>query len=117
MEWQRTQTRCSNCLDWGHNKRSCRGQPVSNGRIERARDWLAEVVNGELEASSREEEDQETENEDQNDEIEQEEDDQVDEEEDSELSDVGSDQFEMDSDITYSVIEVLGPEATLVVTP
>lgn len=116
-EWQRKQTRCSNCLDWGHNKRSCRGQPVSNGRRERARDWLAEVVNGELEASSGEEEDQESENEDQNDEIEQEEDDQVDEEEDSELSDVGSDQFEMDSDITYSVIEVLGPEATLVVTP
>ena len=41
--WERKQTRCSNCLDWGHNKRSCRGQPVSNGRRERARNWLGEV--------------------------------------------------------------------------
>ena len=41
--WERKQTRCSNCLGWGHNKRSCRGQPVSSGRRERARDWLDEV--------------------------------------------------------------------------
>src|SRR6266536_854403 len=61
--WQRRQTQCSNCLDWGHNKRSCRGQPVSNGRRERARDWLAEVVNRELDIDS-DEEDQGTEIED-----------------------------------------------------
>ena len=44
--------------------------------------------------------------------IEQEEEDQVVEEQDSELSDVGSNQVKnmMDSDITYSVIEVLEPE-------
>jgi hypothetical protein len=28
-------------LNWGHSKRTCRGQPVSSGRRERARDWLA----------------------------------------------------------------------------
>src|ERR1700761_4207818 len=57
--WERKQTRCSNCLDWGHNKRSCRGQPVSSGRRERARDWLDEV-----EVSSDRDEDQGTEIED-----------------------------------------------------
>ena len=118
--WQRTQTRCSNCLDWGHNKRSCRGQPVSNGRRERARDWLSEVVDKELTVDY-DKGDQETEDEDEDeDEIEQEEEDQVVEEEDSELLDVGSNQFEdfMDSDITYSVIEVLeSEEAIPEVTP
>ena len=109
--WQRRQTQCSNCLNWGHNKKSCRGQPVLNGRRERARDWLAEVVNKESEVDSDIEEDQETETDIEDKEIEQEEEDQVVEEQDSELSDVGSDQFEdMDSDITYSVIEVLDPE-------
>jgi len=121
--WQRTRTRCSNCLNWGHNKRSCRGQPVSNGRRERARDWLAEVANRELEVNSDKEEGQETEiedeDEDQDDEIEQEEEDQVVEEEDSELSDIGSDRFEdmMDSDVTYSVIEVQELEVIQEVMP
>jgi len=41
--WQKKQTRCGNCLEWGHNKRRCTGQPVSSGRRERARDWLGEV--------------------------------------------------------------------------
>jgi hypothetical protein len=45
--WSRKQTRCSNCLDWGHNKRRCTNQPVSNGRRQRARDWLAHVDNRE----------------------------------------------------------------------
>jgi hypothetical protein len=31
-------------LDWGYSKRTCRGQPVSSGRRERARDWLAGQV-------------------------------------------------------------------------
>ena len=47
--WKRRQTQCSNCLNWGHNQRTCRGQPVSSGRKERARDWLGEVVSGVLE--------------------------------------------------------------------
>jgi hypothetical protein len=108
---------CGNCLDWGHNKRSCRSQPVSNGRRERARDWLAEGANRELEVNS-DREDQETEIEDE--EIEQEEEDQAVKEEDSELSDVGSDQFK-DSDMIYSVIEALEsnviPEVMLEVMP
>ena len=58
----------------------------------------------------------ETETDIEDEEIEQEEEDQVVEEEDSELSDVGSDQFE-DSDITYSVIEVLEPEVIPEVMP
>jgi len=108
--WERKQTRCSNCLDWGHNKRSCRGQPVSSGRRERARNWLDEV-----EVSYDREEDQRTEiedededwDEDQDKEIEQEEEDQVVEEEDSELS-----------DMTYSVIiEVLESEVIPEVMP
>jgi len=31
-------------LDWGHNKGTCRNQPVSSGRRERAREWLGEVI-------------------------------------------------------------------------
>jgi hypothetical protein len=46
--WNKKQTRCSNCLDWGHNRRSCTGQPVSNGRRQRAFDWLQEVDNEEV---------------------------------------------------------------------
>jgi hypothetical protein len=86
--WQRTQTRCSNWLDWEYNKRFCRGQPVSNKRTERARDRLAEVINGELEVASGEEEDQETEIGEQHDEIEQDEEDQVADGENSELSNI-----------------------------
>ena len=29
--WKRKQTKCSTCLDWGYNKKSCRNQPVSSG--------------------------------------------------------------------------------------
>jgi hypothetical protein len=43
-QWARKQRRCGNCLDWGHSRLTCRGQPVSSGRRERARDWLAEIV-------------------------------------------------------------------------
>ena len=43
-QWARKQRQCGNCLDWGHSRRTCRGQPVSSGRRERARDWLAETV-------------------------------------------------------------------------
>ena len=70
-------------------------------------DWLAEVVNGQLEVDS--DEDKETGIEDQDEEIEQEEEVQVVEEQYSEILDVSSDQFEdiTDSNITYSVIEVL----------
>jgi hypothetical protein len=32
------QTKCSNCLQLGHNKRRCIEQPARNGRAERARD-------------------------------------------------------------------------------
>jgi hypothetical protein len=45
--WKRKQTRCSSCLEWGHNKRGCRGQPVPSRRRERARDWLYEVGDNE----------------------------------------------------------------------
>ena len=47
--WKRRQTQCSNCLNWGHNQRTCRGQPVSSGRKEHVYDWLGEVVSGILE--------------------------------------------------------------------
>ncbi len=36
---KRKQTKCSNCLKLGHNKRRCVAQPARNGRAERARDW------------------------------------------------------------------------------
>jgi hypothetical protein len=42
-QWARKQRQCGNCLDWGHSRRTCRRQPVSSGRRERARDWLAET--------------------------------------------------------------------------
>ena len=38
------QTRCSTCLDWGHNRGTCRNQPVSSGRRERAREQLGKVI-------------------------------------------------------------------------
>lgn len=52
--WNRKQTRCSTCMDWGHNKKGCRNQPVSSGRRQRARDWLGEVIVelGDLETES-----------------------------------------------------------------
>jgi hypothetical protein len=42
-DWQRKQTRCGNCLNWGHNRRRCTGQPASSGRRERANEWLEEI--------------------------------------------------------------------------
>ena len=41
-------------MDWGHNKKGCRNQPVSSGRRQRARDWLREVIDelGDLETES-----------------------------------------------------------------
>jgi hypothetical protein len=36
---KRKQTRYTNCLQLGHNKRNCVAQPAQNGRAERARNW------------------------------------------------------------------------------
>jgi hypothetical protein len=36
--FKRKQTKCTNCLQLGHNKRRCVAQPARNGRAERARD-------------------------------------------------------------------------------
>ena len=36
---KRKQTKCTNYLQLGHNKRRCVAQPARNGRAERARDW------------------------------------------------------------------------------
>jgi hypothetical protein len=36
---KRKHTKCSNCLQLGHNKRRCVTQPARNGRAERARNW------------------------------------------------------------------------------
>ena len=72
-----------NCLEWGHNRRSCRGQLVSSGRRQRAYDWLQAIE------EVREEEDQEV--------VEEEEEDQgaiIDSDNSSELSEVLS--FEVD---------------------
>jgi hypothetical protein len=55
-QWSRKQTRCGNCLEWGHNRRRCTNQPVSNGRRERAYEWLQSE--SEDEDSREEEEDQ-----------------------------------------------------------
>jgi hypothetical protein len=52
--WNRKQTRCSTCIDWGHNKKDCRNQPVSSGRRQRARDWLGEVIETESELENEE---------------------------------------------------------------
>jgi hypothetical protein len=43
-QWSKKQKQCSNCLDWGHYRRTCRRQPVSSGRKERAHDWLNGTV-------------------------------------------------------------------------
>ena len=34
---KRKQTKCTNCLQLGHNKRRCVAQPAQNARAERAR--------------------------------------------------------------------------------
>jgi hypothetical protein len=36
---KRKQTKCTNCLQLGHNKRRCVAQPAQNARAERARNW------------------------------------------------------------------------------
>jgi hypothetical protein len=36
---KRKQTKCTNCLQSGHNKRRCVAQPARNGRAKRLRDW------------------------------------------------------------------------------
>ena len=36
---KRKQTKCTNCLQLGHNKRRCVAQPARNGRAKRLRDW------------------------------------------------------------------------------
>jgi hypothetical protein len=36
---KRKQTKCTNCLELGHNKRRYVAQPSQNGRAERARNW------------------------------------------------------------------------------
>src|ERR1700710_1917511 len=88
--WQKKQTRCGNCLEWGHNKRRCTGQPVSSGRRERARDWLGEVQV----ARQEEEEEEEAEEEEEEEVVEEEEDRQSDI-----LSILGHSQFDtMDMD-------------------
>ena len=96
----------------GHNKRLCQGQPVLNRRRERARNWLAKVVNRKSGVDSDTEGNQETETDIKDKEIEQEEEYQVVKEQDSEFSDVRSNQLKdmIDSDMTYSIIEVLEAE-------
>jgi hypothetical protein len=37
--YKKKQTKCTNCLQLGYNKRRCVAQPARNGRAERARDW------------------------------------------------------------------------------
>ena len=94
--WHRKQTCCGNCLDWGHNRRRCTGQPALSGRRERARDSLEEIqVDKEEGEESEDKEDSEEENE--NEAIPEEEDEQEDEqnsESDSELSQIASSQFD-----------------------
>ncbi len=48
---KRKQTKCTNCLQLGHNKRRCVAQPARNGRAERARnqDVSSSKSNSELE--------------------------------------------------------------------
>lgn len=92
--WQRKQTRCGNCLDWGHNRRGCIGQPVLSGRRERAYDWLEEIQ-GQGVDSEEEEEEEESEN---GDTILVEEEDKLEEELDegsSELSVIANSQFDI----------------------
>jgi hypothetical protein len=48
---KRKQTRCTNCLQLGYNKRRCVAQPAQNGRVEKTRNWdiLSSKSNLELE--------------------------------------------------------------------
>ena len=63
--WNRRQTRCGNCLDWGHNRRRCTNQPVASRRRQRAWEWLQSEDEredeGEDEGEDREDEDEEEE--------------------------------------------------------
>jgi hypothetical protein len=40
---KRKQTKCTNCLQLGHNKRRCVAQPAQNGRAKRLRDWNRDI--------------------------------------------------------------------------
>lgn len=44
---KRKQTKCTNCLQLGHNKRRCVAQPAQNGRAERARNWDQDISSSE----------------------------------------------------------------------
>jgi hypothetical protein len=90
-QWKRKQTRCSNCLDWGHNKKGCRGQPVPSGRQERAREWLGERAIQEEEKE--EEDDAEEDEEKQEEEQEEEQEKEPEVESEDQLSDLESDLF------------------------
>jgi hypothetical protein len=40
---KRKQTKCTNCLQLGYNKRRCVAQPAQDGRAERARNWNQDI--------------------------------------------------------------------------
>jgi hypothetical protein len=44
---KRKQTKCTNCLQLGYNKRRCVAQPAQNGRAERARNWNQDISSSE----------------------------------------------------------------------
>jgi hypothetical protein len=44
---KRKQTKCTNCLQLGHNKRRCVAQPAQNRRAERARNWDQDISSSE----------------------------------------------------------------------
>ena len=44
---KRKQTKCTNCLQLGHNKRQCVAQPAQNARAERARNWGQDISSSE----------------------------------------------------------------------
>ena len=44
---KRKQTKCTNCLRLGYNKRRCVAQPAQNGRAERARNWDQDISSSE----------------------------------------------------------------------
>jgi hypothetical protein len=41
--WKRKQTKYTNCLQTGYNKRCCIEQPARNGRAERVYDWVSDT--------------------------------------------------------------------------
>jgi hypothetical protein len=51
--WQHKQTHCGNCLDWGHNRRCCTGQPEEDRVEEGENETILEEEDGQEDKRTR----------------------------------------------------------------